>query len=54
MQVSGISCIEYWTVLDVPAALNTTIGVAGTFTFLYADKRPEDNAKDGQFDSTCA
>lgn len=39
--------------LDVPAALNSTVGVAGTFT-LYADERPEDNAEDGQFYSTCA
>ena len=40
--------------LDVPAALNSTIGVAGTFVFLYAYERPEDNVEDGQFDSTCA
>ena len=39
--------------LDVPAALNSTIGVAGTF-ILYADECPEDNAEDGQFDNACA
>ena len=39
--------------LVVPAALNSTIGVAGTFIF-YADEYPADNAEDGHFDSASA
>jgi hypothetical protein len=45
--------LTYIDDLDVPAALNSTIGVAGAFTF-YADECPEDNAEDGQFDIACA